>query len=212
MRSMPRVNVSRRLRLSWQDGNQKPQDAYLAFLAPEDPLSPNSDASSRWKMETHFLARSIENTKVKKSLIHSWIRLCSLHESYCKGSAGDKRDFFIMLDQTQFGVIDVITLQLVELPCDQESQTHEKYIALSYVWGKKDVHKTLRLNVLKHLQHVGLEAPVTEGIEWYSKNHSRRCSTRQRHRSAVSLDRFTLHHPGHSSVLADQCFDDGLGV
>jgi hypothetical protein len=146
--------------LRWQDGNQKPQDAYLVFLAPEDPLSPNSDASSRRKKETHFLARSIETTKGKKSLIHSWITLCESHGSYCRESAGDKREFFRMLDQAQFGVIDVITLQVVELPCDQESQTHEKYIALSYVWGEKEVYKTLRSNVLKHLQHGGLEAPL----------------------------------------------------
>lgn len=169
MRSMPPVNVSRRLRLRWQDGNQKPQDAYLVFLAPEDPLSPNSDASSRRKKETHFLARSIETTKGKKSPIHSWITLCESHGSYCRESAGDKRDFFRMLDQAQFGVIDVITLQVVELPCDQESQTHEKYIALSYVWGKKEVYKTLRSNVLKHLQHGGLEAPLRKELNGIPK-------------------------------------------
>jgi hypothetical protein len=65
-----------------------------------------------------------------------------------------------MLEEIDFGVIDVIDLQLKALPQYRDG-TYARFVALSYVWGKpqdgKEPYQTKRSNILDHLQHAGLE-------------------------------------------------------
>ena len=154
------VNSTRRVRLSWNETTGNAQEAYLVFVAPRDPLRPNSDATSRWERETHFLGREFGDQKEKQALIKSWLDLCvQEHSEECRDRHGTEMEFKELIKETYFGVIDVADMQLKALPIRKGMP--ELYVALSYVWGRKahdePPYVTTRANVMTHILHGGLE-------------------------------------------------------
>ena len=153
------ANRTRRLRLSWQEGDGREREVYLVFVVPGNPMRPNSDANAIWKKETSFLGRDIR--KGKQALIKSWVDLCKKqHGERCKDKIGSAGQFAHMLNQTFFGVIDVIDMQLKPLPRSNNGKP-ARFVALSYVWGTPmgngPYTTTRRRNISTHIQHGGLE-------------------------------------------------------
>ena len=60
-----------------------------------------------------------------------------------------------LIQTTSFGVIDVVDLRLKKLP--MEGSKPARFVALSYVWGERKTHQTVRSNVLARLRQGGLE-------------------------------------------------------
>jgi hypothetical protein len=154
------TNSTRRIRLSWSESNGNSQEVYLVFVAPKDPLRPNSDARSRWEQETHFLGREFGDQKEKQALIKSWLDMCTKdHGEVCIDRHGTEREFMELIKETYFGVIDVADMQLKALPIDDRKPA--RYVALSYVWGRRShddpPFTTTRANVMTHILHGGLE-------------------------------------------------------
>jgi hypothetical protein len=75
-----------------------------------------------------------------------------------------------MTSHAYFGVIDVLNMQLTQLPKPisfdtarrhrsglPAAQTVPQYVALSYVWGNTPSYRTLLENVKEHRMHGGLD-------------------------------------------------------
>jgi hypothetical protein len=152
------VNRTRRLRLMWNVGETKQMEAFLVFFPRSNPLAPNSDAFSQWDKQKHHLGREIEQGKGKQALIKSWLDLCRKnHGSDCKVKVTHSREFAKLLDETYFGVIDVVDMQLKPLPKDERGRP-ARYAALSYVWGKLErSYMSVRSNTPTYSRHGGLE-------------------------------------------------------
>jgi len=102
------LNSTRRVRLSWKETQGKDQEVYLVFVAPKDPLRPNSDTTSRWDKQTQFLGREFGDQKEKQALIKSWLDICiNEHNEACLDTHGTEKEFKMLLKETYFGVIDV---------------------------------------------------------------------------------------------------------
>jgi Heterokaryon incompatibility protein (HET) len=154
------VNSTRRIRLSWNEKTDTAQEVYMVFVAPRDPLRPNSDATSKWERDTHFLGREFGDQKENQALIKSWLDLCvKEHSDACRDTHGTEEEFKKLIKETYFGVIDVADMQLKSLPIKKGKP--EPYVALSYVWGKKAhdelPYVTKRVNIMTHILHGGLE-------------------------------------------------------
>lgn len=158
------VNLTRRLRVRWTEIAGATQDVYLVLVAPKSPRQINSDAYAAFGKNTHFLGRGLIEPNEKQSLIKSWIDLCvkghGKDTSDCHTTHGSAADFKGLIKGTHFGVIDVVDMCLKELPLDSKGNP-ERYVALSYVWGKRppgeEVYKTVMSNVLLHIRHGGIE-------------------------------------------------------
>lgn len=153
-------NVSRRIRFWWTQVDRMQQEAYILFVPPRDHPLPNADANSvrpgmrgRW-----YLARDYDTEKSNQALIKSWLDLCEGHHGKACKHHGDTDRFAALLQQTSFGVIDVVRMQLRQLPTYDNKPA--RYVALSYVWGEGDnrSHCTLRENVMQRIQPGGIEA------------------------------------------------------
>lgn len=158
------VNLTRRLRVRWNEIAGARQDMYLVLVAPKSSRHINSDAYAAFGKHNHFLGRGLIEPNEKQSLIKSWIDLCvkghGKNTSDCHTTHGSTKDFKGLIKGTHFGVIDVVDMCLKELPLDSNGNP-ERYVALSYVWGKRpfgeEVYKTLMSNVLLHIRHGGIE-------------------------------------------------------
>lgn len=153
-------NVSRRIRFWWTQVDRMQQEAYILFVPPRDHPLPNADANSvrpgmrgRW-----YLARDYDAERSNQALIKSWLDLCEGHHGEACKHRGDTDRFAALLRQTSFGVIDVVRMQLCQLPTHDNGPA--RYVALSYVWGDGDnrAHCTLRENVMQRIQPGGIEA------------------------------------------------------
>jgi len=157
-------NVSRRLLLSWEEGsnnNKSAREIYLVYVKPQDKTLPNSDAEAKFHAHDSYFGRLIEPTKGKQALIKSWLDTCDKdHHGKCKADIGNAAAFSRLVDETYFGVIDVIDMQLKRLP-KEHGKPPEKFVALSYVWGHHEdttkVYATFKSNTTLHLKHGGLE-------------------------------------------------------
>lgn len=148
-RIMTHHNLTRRIHLSWS--SDKLQDAYLVYVTPTRSVRPNSDAPRSWEREHLFLGRPLEALGKSQALINSWLEACDeRHGERCCVSHDGK--FGELIEKSYSGFIDVLGMCLVPLP------RGEKYVALSYVWGRKKRFRTLLQNMLLHRAHGALGA------------------------------------------------------
>ncbi len=108
---------TRRIHLVWDDERLK--DLYLVFVAPEIYNRPNSDARRVWGDEALFLGRTIIGEMGNQALIKSWLELCcETHQGPCRDDTTMESsvEFGDILNQSYFGVIDVLDMQLTSLP------------------------------------------------------------------------------------------------
>lgn len=108
----------------------------------------------------HFLGREFSDQKEKQALIKSWLDLClKEHGLPCLDTHDTEGEFMELVKETYFGVIDVTDMQLKGLPIKEGKP--ERYVALSYVWGREphdeQPYTTVRANVMTHILHGGLE-------------------------------------------------------
>jgi hypothetical protein len=156
-RTQGMVSRTRRLHLRWSD--EALDEAYVVFAPSGRYTRPFSDAPSVYPNDALFLGREIDSTGKNRALMKSWLDLCRhKHGDLCSVDAEPPERFRQMLQSSYFGVIDVFTLQLTDLP--QTRQGPAPYAALSYVWGKEERYKTMLENVMKHRTPGGLEIIV----------------------------------------------------
>jgi hypothetical protein len=165
--------LTRRIHLRWSKNLLK--DSYLVFVGSDERLTA-SDAERAWNSSLLFLGRTIGNRGHIQARMKSWIDLClDKHRGPCFGKTqlGERwelttmevsklpRRLDDMLSHSYFGVIDVLDMQLTELPLRKDTEfdtvTVQTYAALSYVWGNKSAYKTVLQNVMQHRMHGGLE-------------------------------------------------------
>lgn len=158
------VHLTRRIRVKWASHDGVTQMIYLVYVAPKPLRQTNSDAYAASAKGTHFLGRGLVEPSEKQSLIKSWIDLCvdghNKDDSECGKMHGSPQDFKALIGSTHFGVIDVVDMSLKGLPVDAKGNP-ERYVALSYVWGKRppveETYRTVMSNVMLHIQHGGIE-------------------------------------------------------
>lgn len=151
------VSRTRRLHLRWSD--EALDEAYVVFAPSGRYTRPFSDAPSVYPNDALFLGREINSTGKNRALMKSWLDLClQKHGDLCSNVAEPSERFRQMLQSSYFGVIDVFTLQLTDLPQTREGSA--PYAALSYVWGKEERYTTMLENVMKHRTPGGLEIIV----------------------------------------------------
>ncbi|KAF2821573.1 HET-domain-containing protein [Ophiobolus disseminans] len=157
--------LTRRIHLRWS--NPLLKDSYLVFLASGKRMTA-SDAERAWNPTLLFLGREIGLRGNIQARVKSWIDLCQeKHRGPClappRGIAGR---FSEMLSHSYFGVIDVLNMQLTELPTRLDPQTlvvrEAHYVALSYVWGETPAYRTVLENVMQHRMHGGLDRVIHE--------------------------------------------------
>ena len=112
---------TRRIHVRWEGMSLRGEileDSYLVFMAPERYLLPNSDAQHVWGNEALFLGRRVGHPGGNQALIKSWLDLCrNSHHSPCNTDNMDLSEKFdLMIQESYFGVIDVVDLQLTALP------------------------------------------------------------------------------------------------
>jgi Heterokaryon incompatibility protein (HET) len=176
---------TRRIHLKWQSKTLQDDalmDSYLVFMAPERYSRFNSDAEHVWGDEALFLGRGIDRNRGNQALVKSWLDLChDSHHGPCRATGEWVDEFDSMIEESYFGVIDVVDLQLTTLPRYHEpdsakvrtddftSHTYSSsapgdvtnrrapFVALSYVWGKDKLYVTTIENIMLHRTHGGLE-------------------------------------------------------
>jgi hypothetical protein len=66
----------------------------MVVVASRDPLRLNSDATSKWERDTHFLERELGDQKEKQALIKSWLGLCvKEHSDACRDTHDTEEEF-----------------------------------------------------------------------------------------------------------------------
>jgi hypothetical protein len=154
--------LTRRIHLTWN--NNRLKDSYLVFVASGKRFT-ESDADRAWNPSLLFLGREIGRRGNIQARVKSWIDLCQdKHRGPCLTPRDHvSRRFQEMLSHSYFGVIDVLNMQLTELPAHRASRGSRRmpqYVALSYVWGDSgDTHayKTVLENAMQHRMHGGLD-------------------------------------------------------
>lgn len=116
--------LTRRIHLRWHDEKLKdsplipekgPRDSYLVFVAPEKYLRFNADGSNVWEKEALFLGRRIIENEYSHVKMKSWLDLCrGRHDGKCANDCD--QEFEDMINQSYFGVIDVLDMCLKPLP------------------------------------------------------------------------------------------------
>lgn len=156
-------NVSRRIRFWWSQKDEKIQEASILYgprrdQAIHDPYDdPYANLMRPQTQDRRFLARDHEAEKSNQVLIDSWVGLCKKHHEDTSGRPGFTRRFRDLIQQTSFGVVDVVRMQLCQLPTNKDGPV--PFIALSYVWGTAETkHNTVRSNVMQRIQRGGIVA------------------------------------------------------
>lgn len=154
------VNRTRRIRMTWRDRNGKEETVYVVFVSPSGASRYRSDTNPTTPKSADFLGREIMGTDEKQTLLKSWVDLCvNSHGPNCQNKHGERSEFRTLIKGTYFGVLDVIDMQLKELPMVDDEP--KKYVALSYVWGKhpsaNKSYVTTRSNVMSRIQPRGLQ-------------------------------------------------------
>lgn len=153
-------NVSRRIRFWWRQEDGKVMEAYILFVSPYDQDDGDTMRPGKQQRRPAFLAKPFAAQMSKHSIIRDWISMCDSRHSVCKLSeTAETKDTSLqqrlahLIQQTSFGVIDVLRMRLCRLP-----GWDTPYVALSYVWGQgNDSHRTRRENVVKRTQLGGIE-------------------------------------------------------
>lgn len=169
-RESPR-GLTRRMHVRWSHVQLK--DSYLVFVASERLITA-SDAERVWNSNLLFLGRQIGLRGNIQARVKSWIDLCQeKHQGPCitpRWKEKSQKLFREMTSHAYFGVIDVLNMQLTQLPKPisfdtarrhrsglPAAQTVPQYVALSYVWGNTSSYRTLLENVKEHRMHGGLD-------------------------------------------------------
>ncbi|KAI1426016.1 heterokaryon incompatibility protein [Xylaria sp. FL1777] len=164
--------LTRRMHLRWS--HPSISDSYIVYVAPEGFSTTASDADRVWGKSSLFLGRKVTEYVENQALVKSWLDLCQkTHQGPCRHQNNlYLRDFHNMVSHSYFGVIDVLNMQLTQLPSKPDpidvparrprrpaSSTcaYEPYVVLSYVWGVDDAYTTTTENVMLHRTHGGLE-------------------------------------------------------
>jgi len=149
------VNRTRRIHVSWQPKGQRSEDIYLLFVAPDTGRLHESG-------DRRFLGRAYANAAEMIDLMKGWVEVCATsHGQNCQAKHGTKGDFVELAGSTYFGVVDVKTMQLKQLPI--KNGEPRRYVAVSYVWGKPPdgdllPYTTSRSNIMIRIQRDGLKA------------------------------------------------------
>lgn len=160
------VNKTRRLKLSCSGASDgKAGQVYLVLAVPPSFPGQSKDSVLGPPQETHSLGRLFYDHTEKQTLMRKWLSsCCKEHESTCAATHGDMDDFSKLVQETYFGVIDVLDMRLTPLPMensgDGESRP-KRYVALSYVWGKSSTnhpYMTTESTVMTHVSPGGLAA------------------------------------------------------
>lgn len=154
--------LTRRIHITWDD--PRLNDCYLMFVAREKYLTTASDAQRAWSSASLFLGRRIEGGGNIQARLRSWLDLCrEKHKGPCVARSPKTRSKFSeLLSHSYFGVVDVMNMQLTELPRARSSSKPPPYAALSYVWGLKRTFTTKLENVNLLRMHGGVEKILPE--------------------------------------------------
>ncbi|KAJ2999053.1 hypothetical protein NUW58_g134 [Xylaria curta] len=169
--------VTRRMHIRWS--HPKLSDSYIVYVAPESFSATTSDADRVWGKSSLFLGRKVTQYIENQALVKSWLDLCQkTHQGPCRHQNNlSPQDFHNMASHSYFGVIDVLNMQLTQLPYKSDSADgpprrrfgrvpdipmYEPYIALSYVWGADSAYTTTTENVMLHRTHGGLENVIQQ--------------------------------------------------
>lgn len=161
------INKTRWIKLSWNESPIGRQEVYLILVAPPDLLRTNSNTSATSDSKFNFLGRRSGDPEEIVNLMKSWIHQCvnSADHKLCGDNHDTDKAFEDLVEQSYFGVIDVVDMQLKSLP-KKEDGSLEPYVALSYVWGKSAQgelpYVTKRQTVMGHIDERGLEKPWKE--------------------------------------------------
>ena len=155
--------LTRRIYLSWE--NQLLEDCYVVLLAHERHSTTPSDKLSIWGSESLFLGRKIEGHGYIQARINSWLDLCrESHGGLCNPRNYALSRFEKLLKHSYFGLVDVINMQLTELPFTSNDGLGPyrrlrpvPFAALSYVWEADPGFETKLENVHKLRMHGGIE-------------------------------------------------------
>ncbi|KAK5663275.1 hypothetical protein OQA88_3702 [Cercophora sp. LCS_1] len=155
------TNSTRRIRLSWKETTGHVQEAFLLFVAPRDVSPPESNTAAKSNHEHHFLGRELHDHTEKQDLIKSWLDTCvTEHGQECRYTHGTEAEFRSLVDESYFGVIDVVDMQLKSLPLGSDGKP-EPFVTLSYVWGQEnpddEPYVTDRVNIMTRIGRGGLE-------------------------------------------------------
>ncbi|KAK0713670.1 heterokaryon incompatibility protein-domain-containing protein [Lasiosphaeria miniovina] len=185
-----RSNATRRLRISWSfslpttntdeiprssssgSTSSKPEpptrehpqhEVYLLFVQPKNSRVQASNALDILDPGKEFQGRDFSHGGIQ-ALITKWIDICEHKHGATCGPIEGIVAFHHLMQQTSFGVIDVVKLQLTELPYDGDISHPHRYVALSYVWGPRRPgdgdHRTLRNNIYDRIRRGGLDGQV----------------------------------------------------
>ncbi|KAK8084490.1 hypothetical protein PG997_005761 [Apiospora hydei] len=156
------AHSSRRIRLSWNEANGNVQVVYVVLVPPQS--STPSAACSSWQPISQPNAPSQQSdTKADtdvQALIEAWVGTClQKHQGSCDATHNSTEEFKSLVEETYFGVIDVVDMQLKELP--MEDGRPDPYVALSYVWGQEirgnSDYVSTRATVMKYITPGGLQ-------------------------------------------------------
>lgn len=138
---------------------------YLILAVPESATDAGMGLLPMLWQETHSLGREFSDQTEKQALMRSWLDSCvNEHETTCSDTHGTKQEFLRLIDETYFGVIDVLDIQFKSLPklvLSDGTRYPERYVALSYVWGKgskQGRYFTTGATVMTHIKRGGLAA------------------------------------------------------
>ncbi|KAF1960522.1 HET-domain-containing protein [Byssothecium circinans] len=131
LRMVSNLNYSQALRQGWEDGRR------LQFALGKTPVYQSEMLQSL----DVVLPQKESNQQINVGALRVWLKDCdSNHGEICNRSFRESTTDARPADDVPLILIDVVRLYLVE------STSIEKYIALSYVWGKVDMLPTLTEN------------------------------------------------------------------
>jgi hypothetical protein len=128
------IKRTRRLAIEWDHCKQKTgEPAYIVLVAPDGQFRADGTFNTQGKSSpsTFFLGRKLTSlTKANTELVQDWLHICqTYHQEACAPKDSNPR-FRDLLSETFFAVLNVDQMCLESLP------DGERYLALSYTWGK----------------------------------------------------------------------------
>ncbi|GAP89253.2 putative heterokaryon incompatibility protein [Rosellinia necatrix] len=179
-RPNPSRGRTRRIHIRWN--HSRLPESYLVCVAPQSFSTTTSpDANQVQGRRSLFRGRKITEAVENLALVKSWLNLCQeTHYEACRRhSHSNPRRLRDMAAGSYFGVIDVLGMNLTQLPFipdppnvssirrhDHVSATHkyEPYVALSYVWdsGGAYAYTTTSENVMLHRTPGSLDKVVQQ--------------------------------------------------
>ncbi|OCK95425.1 HET-domain-containing protein [Cenococcum geophilum 1.58] len=116
----------------------------ITLLANDAPVS-----------EKTFLVRLVEQEKIDFDIVRNWMSICkSQHGAACNKAMIEEHEKEHPADEVPaFRCIDVVEKCLVR------PKSGSKYVALSYIWGRREFFRTLRGNVASLEQPRAFEKP-----------------------------------------------------